>query len=115
MCSVHIMEIWPGTRYNQRLGTSFEVCLLVAVCTTGCKDDLGRPPVSRPEATLVPSRGQVCGSLQTHQLRQEVVRLGPRKAATLTSLIKEREKGEERMGRTFRKSLEVYSEAPIHV
>ena len=66
-------------------------------------EDLGRPPGSRPEATLVPNRGQVCGLSHACQLWQEVVRPGLREAV-ITSLMKEEQKEEERIRRAFVKN-----------
>ena len=74
-------------------------------------EGLGRPPGSRPEATLAPSRGQVCGHSHACQFCQEVVWLGLREAV-ITSLMKEEQKEEQRMRRAFEKSWYVHSAAP---
>ena len=74
-------------------------------------EDSGRPPGSRPEATLVPSRGQVCGHLLACQLWREVVWPGLREAV-ITSLMKEEQKEEERIRRAFVKNWYAHSAAP---
>ena len=74
-------------------------------------EGLGRPPGSRPEATLAPGRGQVCGHSHACQFCQEVVWLGLRETV-ITSLMKEEQKEEQRMRRAFEKSWYVHSAAP---
>lgn len=107
---VHIEKTWPRTRSAVRPGTA-----------SGCVR--GRMCVD--EAVRVTQEGHLCLGPKPHGSEAWPClwplahlptlagsgQVGPGEAASLTSLIKEGENGEERMGRAFEKRVGVPSEA----